>query len=1575
MKTYIQFLATALLFFTFLCIQAQDGTNDPSFNPLDRDTGKGFSNDVHDLVIQEDGKSVAVGSFFGFDGKSSRGIARLTTRGYLDPTFNPGTGFEYPNGLPGRKVLLIQPDGKYLVGGDFNVFNGAPAIRIIRINPDGTKDETFSTGSGFELLVGSMVLLPDGKVLVGGKFTTYNGAPAKYLVRLNQDGSIDLDFNPQIPDIQEVDLVKVQPDGKILINSANSLFRIHPDGTIDSSFALMGKGLFNQELDMQIYSILLRDMVVLDDGKILISGNIAKRFPLLRLNEDGTVDKTFNRMPGRSGYDLIIDEMGRIYAFGYSGFIKEDDDNYYYFDQLKRLFPDGTVDPSFFLGQEYSDGQTMALQKDGKLLMLPHADLNRFNNDGSKDWTYNSEPEFNDWVTDLTIQKDGKIVVVGKFTAYNGNPVNRIARLLPDGTLDNSFETGKGFEFIKIAGEYSQLYGFPEGVILQEDGKLLVYGDFNFYNGSYAKNMVRINPDGSMDTSFDPGPDFRLSISALALQSDGKILMDDPFPRGLNPTKGMVRLFADGKNDPSFDTGTGFKETDSYWGGEFWTTPSNIIVLEDGKFLVSGDFNIYNGIPVNNLIRLNPDGSLDTGFVTGLVSIKQFTRPLVQADGKIIVAVRNGLTAKLIRLNANGSLDDTFNFHLGDGRILYQLSLQRDGKILVTNYLGNKLLRLNSNSSIDPTFRIGELEYGRINSIALQPDGNIVLGGYFSEFNGEIRNNIVRLLNKGDEPIPLTEVIRINSGGEAMVWEGENWQADVFYQGGRINKTTEDILFTEKDFVYQSERYGDFSYTIPVPEAGLYTVELYFSEIHWQKPNARIFNFSLEKEQLTLRLDLFRELGGWNRPMVITAQNIKVEDGKLSLDMVTEKDRAKLSGIAIFRQSSKVISQETRINAGGPALLHEGEIWLADQNFLGGRTYLNDSLGIENTENDALYQTERYGTFNYNIPVPKPGLYSLELHFAEIHWNRENARIFGVEVENGQFALRNIDLFKNYGGSRSASKILIDSIEVTDGNLDIQLISQKENPKISGIYVSLQKPNDPNLPDIVNLTDINIEIGKKLIYKVEIPNTQAGDLWFSSEDLPGGLTIDPFTGIITGQIAAVGKFPVTLKIKDRDGNRSIAIFTISVGSWKELRINAGGGAIMTGDKQWMADNFFNGGVSFNPAGPILLPDDQLSNEELYETERISAGSSGFNYQIPVLENGFFTVEVYFRTTPYPAGLDLVYPGLGLFELKIENLPVYGQLYNETKIDGALVRTWNTVEVKDGVLNLIMQPLRVNPKIAAIVVTRENMLSPFYRINSGGDTFLFSNQKWISDQFYTGGSVHRNRTIPIGNTQNELLYQSERFGNFSYSIPAPEVGLYTVELHVAEIYWNQSGARLFDLTIENGQFTAENIDLYQRFGPRSAGVLIAENIEVKDGLLDINVKKKINNPSLSGIVMYRQWKETEGAGTYNLRSIIEQNISEPEEVTPDVEKPMVTSLYPNPARDRFHLGLTADRAGPWGFTLVSSLGATLIHDQHFLEAGYHSLEFDLSNLRLSAGIYYFTIQTNNAAPVIKKLIIQ
>src|SRR5690606_31938248 len=151
------------------------------------------------------------------------------------------------------------------------------------------------------------------------------------------------------------------------------------------------------------------------------------------------------------------------------------------------------------------------------------------------------------------------------------------------------------------------------------------------------------------------GPDLGYAVRALALQQDGKILMNDPYFLNGIPNKGLIRLNADGTKDPSFDPGTGFIYDTNFTG-----SAANVLVLADGKILVSGNFNIYNGTLVNELIRLNPDGSLDTGFYTPLTSISRFISPVVLPNGKIIVPVRDSLrNDNVVRLNADGDRKST----------------------------------------------------------------------------------------------------------------------------------------------------------------------------------------------------------------------------------------------------------------------------------------------------------------------------------------------------------------------------------------------------------------------------------------------------------------------------------------------------------------------------------------------------------------------------------------------------------------------------------------------------------------------------------------------------------------------------------------------------------------------------------------------------------------------------------------------------------------------------------------------------------------------------------------------------
>jgi uncharacterized delta-60 repeat protein len=224
--------------------------------------GTGFNFEVRAVRSQPDGKILVGGAFDSFNGTSTVRIARLNADGTLDNTFNTGTGF---NGSVNS--VDVQPDGKILVGGVFTSFNGTSTVRIARLNADGTLDNTFNTGTGFMGVVYSADVQPDGKILVGGSFISFNGtSTVNRIARLNADGTLDNTFTTGTGFNTTVNSVDVQPDGKILVggiftsfngtSTVNRIARLNTNGTLDAAFttntgAGLSNSVWNDAVDIQ----------------------------------------------------------------------------------------------------------------------------------------------------------------------------------------------------------------------------------------------------------------------------------------------------------------------------------------------------------------------------------------------------------------------------------------------------------------------------------------------------------------------------------------------------------------------------------------------------------------------------------------------------------------------------------------------------------------------------------------------------------------------------------------------------------------------------------------------------------------------------------------------------------------------------------------------------------------------------------------------------------------------------------------------------------------------------------------------------------------------------------------------------------------------------------------------------------------------------------------------------------------------------------------------------------------------------------------------------------------------------
>lgn len=670
-------------------------------------------------------------------------LSALTAPGDVDAGFNPVLGGD--SGIVFGSV--VQPDGKILVSGYFNVVNGANRNYIARFNADGTLDNSFNTGSGANAEVFAMALQADGKIVIGGLFTGFNGTAVNRIARLNPDGSLDTSFNVGTGASAEVSAVEILPDNKIVIGGVfttyngtaqNRLARLNADGTLDAAFNV-GAGANSTVLEIAAQT----------DGKIIIAGNFityqgVQKFRVARVNTDGSLDTTFNTGSGAdiAPRKIVVQPDGKILIGGlftvFNGVGK---------NGITRLNPDGTFDSAFDVAGFDAVVFGIALQPDGKIVVggsyteiggAMRRHIARLNADGTNDASFNPGTGTSGgqiYVSNVTRQPDGKIILAGAFTLVNDQPRGGIARLNADGSLET------GFAPTSSGG------GTVNALALQSDGKVLTGGRFNQANGAGRNNIARLNQDGTLDTIFNPGTGAGGSVNTLAAQADGKIIVGGAFTTFNGATANrIVRLGADGSVDSSFNTGTGAA-----------SDVNAVAVQADGKILVGGNFVSYNGTTVNRLTRLNQDGSIDNSFVTGTAVNGAVRAILMQPDGKILIGglftTYNGATRnRLIRLNADGSPDASFNSGTGASSSVFAIALQPDGKILIggafVTFNGtarSRVARLNADGTIDTSFDPGTGVNSDVNSIVVQSDGKAVIGGNFVIYNGVTRNRLARV--------------------------------------------------------------------------------------------------------------------------------------------------------------------------------------------------------------------------------------------------------------------------------------------------------------------------------------------------------------------------------------------------------------------------------------------------------------------------------------------------------------------------------------------------------------------------------------------------------------------------------------------------------------------------------------------------------------------------------------------------------------------------------------------------------------------------------------------------------------
>ncbi|WP_375435896.1 T9SS type A sorting domain-containing protein [uncultured Hymenobacter sp.] len=460
------------------------------------------------------------------------------------------------------------------------------------------------------------------------------------------------------------------------------------------------------------------------DGKYLVGGtftqvNGSPAVGLARLNADGTLDQAFTNTAAcqSSIFKIRLLANGQILLQGFSIIVGGQQ-----FNTLAKLNADGSVAANFSVGS------------------------------GIQPLT----------VTDVAVQADGKILVSGSFTNFNGVATNNLVRLNADGSVDQAFTTalGAGFVGANVGGVTVR------GVEVQPDGKILVCGNFQNYNNTGRSGLLRLNADGSLDTTFNP-------VSSTSTTTGAEVLAVALDPRtnyilvhGYSfSTQQVVRLNTNGQLDTSFN----LSAAPTCLSFSTWNS-DQFVVDASGRVLLSSCFADYGGTGGDTYVtRFLANGQRDSQFAIrrqlggNVYSLKVLSNGnvLIGGDFSRYGTIRN---VSLLQVNDNAQAISSLRPALTQRGSVDDMELQSNGKLLVAGRFwqingqaAGNVARLNADGTLDSSFQLAGVD-GPVRQVAVQPDGRLVLGGTFATVGSQAQVSpvVARLLADGSADASFT---------------------------------------------------------------------------------------------------------------------------------------------------------------------------------------------------------------------------------------------------------------------------------------------------------------------------------------------------------------------------------------------------------------------------------------------------------------------------------------------------------------------------------------------------------------------------------------------------------------------------------------------------------------------------------------------------------------------------------------------------------------------------------------------------------------------------------------------------
>jgi uncharacterized delta-60 repeat protein len=536
-----------------IAILTSNGSLDSTFTSTN-----GFNNAVYNVAVQTADRILAGGPFTQYGTQPAPYLVRLNTNAILDTTFNSGGAG--PNNLV-QKTLVLSNGSLFCVG-QFNLYNSTPGFAVL-LDANGNPQATFTNTAKLNAIV--RTVLPDlaGGYILGGSFSYYGSSPAQGLVRFNADGTFDPNFNTANSANRPIYSLAQLANGVLFVGGEFSTWSNTFQDRLIALNATNASPISTIPLHAafrsEVTQTLLQSNGTLLVGGAFVAANGASISHLARLTAQGTIDPTFitTNNPNAAVNSMLVESDGSYVvggSFGFCGNLP--------CSGLAHFSSNGLLDTNFQIGTGFN-GTVYALANQPGLGILvggsftvcegtSREGLVRLQTNGLLDNSFiaaigsiNPGSGASGVVYCMAVQPDGKILIGGEFGAVLGVPLVRLARLLPDGEVDTSFNTGAGMD------------GTVNTIALQPNGEILIGGNFNYVDNLYRPRIARLLTNGAPDITYpnnDSGPNG--PVWQLALQADNSVWLVGDFSqvKGIAQNR-CAHLLADGSVDPSFNPG------------------------------------------------------------------------------------------------------------------------------------------------------------------------------------------------------------------------------------------------------------------------------------------------------------------------------------------------------------------------------------------------------------------------------------------------------------------------------------------------------------------------------------------------------------------------------------------------------------------------------------------------------------------------------------------------------------------------------------------------------------------------------------------------------------------------------------------------------------------------------------------------------------------------------------------------------------------------------------------------------------------------------------------------------------